>query len=143
MEFILYLILQATVIKNSFITLGWVVFGVIGIAHLIIGIIYFNEKDNLDNLQWDSSRDVATKNIENMKKWYPVFFKKTKKIIIASLVIIFMSMFLPSTKNCLIIFGVSKFTKSEIFHNVNETTNKAIKLLNSKLDDYLQEEKSE
>lgn len=133
MFWILYLISIADSVRCTLGCIGWILLVVYGIIVFVIYCIslynYFEYGE--EDADFEKNKKVATKMLTN------------KFVFVICFICITLSVFIPSSKNLLIIFGVSKFTESEIFYQTNETAKKSIMLLNKKLDKYLEDEKVE
>ena len=127
MFWILYLI---SIADNLKVFLGTI--GGIGLAIYCLLLIIFS-------IAWGMNVDIGNSNLaEAFKK---TFFKLSKKIYLGIIAIIFLlgCVFIPSSKNLIIIFGITKFSQSKIYEQTNEVAQKSLQLLNKKLDGYLKE----
>lgn len=121
MFFALYLISICSGIKFIFITFGILSFVLFFIYSLRITI---------------NPKEFKKKYRTKMKN---LFYRST----LISMIVVFTGLLVPTSKDALIIFSVNKLSKSEIFENANSITKKSLKLLESKLDDYLRKDKKD
>ncbi|MGA2434765.1 MAG: hypothetical protein ABSG25_05710 [Bryobacteraceae bacterium] len=72
----------------------------------------------------------------HVTSWTTIFFSALKSSVwclIVGFIFMILATMLPTTRNFLILLGVSKFIKIDIFKNSNELTKNAIKLLSNKI----------
>ncbi|HEY0089206.1 MAG TPA: hypothetical protein VGB37_10195 [Candidatus Lokiarchaeia archaeon] len=129
----LYFISIVENIQTTFGVLGWILLIVYSIVcFILLGfVLYYRVGYGEDDDDYIKSKEVL--------KWF------LKKIYIWIFCFVFISicMLMPSKKDLLIIYGVTKFSESKIFEQTNEITQKSLLLLNKQLDKYLEENKKE
>ena len=66
--------------------------------------------------------------------------KATRRFSCILALVYLMGLLVPTSKDMYIIYGISKFSETEIVKDVNNITRKSLQLLENKLDKYLEEE---
>jgi hypothetical protein len=127
MFWILYLISIASRVSTTIGTIGWLMFIAYGIILMVFGCmaLYHRVEYGEDDEDVITSKKAVT---EILKKFY---------ILIIAFIFIIASASIPSSKDLIIIFGITKFSQSKVFEQTNEITQKSLQLLNQKLDNYI------